>query len=226
VNDFVYQNYGTRMNVYHPWFRDPDIAQLMTDLNQRRSLTLVDWDHMWILKWAFQQTRGIPHEIWELGVYRGGSALMLRRLIDKAHPSAKPGLRLFDSFKGLPKGTEGIDLHSQGDFADTSLEEVRALVGDDEHIDYRVGWIPSTFAGLDGSAIRMAHIDLDLYRPILDACDYVYPRLATGGVIVFDDYGLHSCPGARQAVDEFFSKLPETLLALPTGQAVLVKSRV
>jgi len=36
------------------------------------------------------------------------------------------------------------------------------------------------------------------------ATEFFYSWLETGGVIVFDDYGWPSCPGARAAVDEVF----------------------
>ena len=220
----VYKRYTSGRDIFHPWHRDQDISQLMHDLIDRRSMTLVDWDRMWTLKWAFRQTQVTAGEVWELGVYRGGSALMLKRLImDRAELARCTTLRLFDSFEGLPEATKGVDLHSRGEFADTSLEEVKSLVGDESFIDYRKGWIPHTFSGLDRVSIRLAHIDLDLYQPILDACAFVYPRLAPGGVIVFDDYGFDSCPGARKAVDEFFANEPETPLGLPTGQAILIK---
>ena len=47
--------------------------------------------------------------------------------------------------------------------------------------------------------------------------------LLKGGFIIFDDYGFPTCPGARQAVDEFFAGKPEKLLAMPSGQCVVVK---
>lgn len=42
--------------------------------------------------------------------------------------------------------------------------------------------------------------------------------------MLFDDYGFPTCPGARQAVDEFFDDKPETPLVLPTKQAIVNKS--
>jgi O-methyltransferase len=220
----AYKFYASGLPVYHPWQTDADIATLMADLAKLGTMTLVDWDRMWTLKWAFLQTASIPGEIWEAGVYRGGSALMLKRLIlamrDQPSP---PRLRLFDSFEGLPAVQAGLDLHEQGQFSDTSLDAVQRLLGEDRFIDYRVGWIPTTFDGLGGSSIRLAHIDLDLYQSTVDCCEFVYSRMAAGGVMLFDDYGFESCPGARKAIDEFFADKPECPLAIPTGQAVVFR---
>lgn len=134
---------------------------------------------------------------------------------------AKRLLRLFDTFEGMPATDASRDLHTAGDFADTSEEEVRALFAERDDVDIRKGYVPATFAGLDNDAICFAHIDLDVYRSIIDACEFVYPRLSPGGIIVFDDYGFPSCPGARQAVDEFFTDKPEVPLSLASGQAIV-----
>ncbi len=42
--------------------------------------------------------------------------------------------------------------------------------------------------------------------------------------MVFDDYGFPTCPGARQAVDEFFEGTKSVPLVIPTGQAIVFKS--
>jgi O-methyltransferase len=57
----------------------------------------------------------------------------------------------------------------------------------------------------------------------LDALEFIWPRLVSGGFIVFDDYGFPTCPGAREAVDEFFDAKDSIPLCLPTGQAIVFK---
>jgi O-methyltransferase len=123
----------------------------------------------------------------------------------------------------MPATDSEKDLHQKGDFRDTSLEAVRAYVGNDDLCVFRPGFIPDTFQGLESSQIAFAHIDLDIYRSILDCLNFVWPRLSAGGFVVFDDYGFPSCPGARAAVDEFFSSRSCVPLCLPTGQAVVFK---
>jgi O-methyltransferase len=220
----AYGRYATGTEVFQPWFHDTHIANLVRELDAARSTTLVSSERLWTIKWAFLQTQSIPGEIWEAGVYRGGVARLIRTLMIEHGGADDRRLRLFDSFVGLPEGRAGIDFHGRGEFCDTSLPEVRALVGDDAFIEYRAGWIPDTFSGLDHSLIRLAHVDVDLHDATRDCLAYIYPRLAVGGIIVLDDYGFVSCPGARKAVDDFFSDKPDLPLVLPSGQAFVVRT--
>jgi len=41
--------------------------------------------------------------------------------------------------------------------------------------------------------------------------------------MLFDDYGFRSCPGARRAIDEFFESKPESVVLVPTGQALIIR---
>lgn len=155
----------------------------------------------------------------ETGVFQGGTARLIREAM--AGHDAKQ-LFLFDSFEGM-KTVSTVDRHKEHDFADTSVESVRSVVGDEPFIHYRKGWVPDTFAGLEDRRFCFAHIDLDLYQGVLDSLTFIYPRLSSGGAIVFDDYGFASCPGARKAVDAFFADKPERPLALSTAQALVTK---
>ncbi len=221
----AYHPYVNDWAIYSPWTTDALIKEVIDELLARGARTLVSPDRLWTLRNSLLQTRDLDGEVWELGVYKGGTALLLRRMLERLSPrlGTAIGLRLFDTFGGMPATDKARDVHNAGDFGDTSLDAVRSLVGSETWIDYRQGIVPASFGGLDGCAIRFAHIDLDIYEAIYAACAFVYPRLLPGGMIVFDDYGFWSCPGARAAVDEFFSNKRETPFALPTGQALVTK---
>jgi O-methyltransferase len=151
----------------------------------------------------------------ECGVYRGGTAKMLSRLFSDRE------LLLFDTFEGMPETDPDKDLHRKGDFADTSLESVKGYVGAAENVRFVAGFIPETLAPFSDRTFCFVHVDLDIYPSIRSACDFFYPRLAHGGIMLFDDYGFASCPGARRAVDEFFSDKTEIPMVLPTGQCLV-----
>jgi O-methyltransferase len=161
-------------------------------------------------------------DVIECGVYKGGTAALMASCMHEAKLSKK--LYLFDTFEGMPETDLEKDWHKKGDFSDTSIEAVKDFVGFPEMVNFRKGLLPLTFQGLENTRFCFAHIDLDIYRSIWDALEFIWPRLVTGGFIIFDDYGFPSCPGAREAVDEFFLNKDFVPLCIPTGQAIVFKA--
>lgn len=188
--------------------------------------TVVSPDRCYILLTLARQTSILPGDWVECGVYKGGTAMLLAKIgRDQEHRGA---LHLFDTFGGMPQTDPSIDLHKKGDFDDTSYEDVetrvRAVAGETKgRVVFHPGLIPETFQDCKVDQVSFAHVDVDIYRAVLDCCEFIYPRLVDGGFLVFDDYGFDSCPGARKAVDQFFHGKREIPVVLPTGQALVVK---
>lgn len=183
--------------------------------------TLVSPDRCYILYAILRQAVHIQGDIWECGVYKGGTAAMMAALLKEFCPSKQ--LYLFDTFEGMPETNANKDWHKKGDFSDTSIDAVKSYIEGRDLCVFRKGFIPETFTGLESARIAMAHIDVDIYKSILDCLHFIWPRLSAGGFIVFDDYGFPTCPGARSAVDEFFRGQACVPLCLPTGQALVFK---
>jgi len=132
-------------------------------------------------------------------------------------------MHLFDSFEGLPEpGAEDGSYWHAGDLA-CSEEAARHNLAGFSHIEYYPGWIPSRFPDVADHRFCFVHVDVDLYWPTRDSLDFFFPRLYPGGMLVCDDYGFDSCPGARRAMDEFFADRRERVIHLPTGQGMVIK---
>jgi len=209
---------GLYQPLFSPWHGGGDFKRYY-DLAAPK--TLVTPDRCYVLYTLLRQSVSIPGDIWECGVYKGGTAAMMAAMLNQYAPEKR--LYLFDTFEGMPDTDPAKDWHKRGDFSDTSLEAVSAYVGFEKECVFRQGLIPDTFSGLEACTIAFAHIDVDIYKSILDSLAFIWPRLSKGGFIVFDDYGFPSCPGARAAVDEFFSGKIHFPLCLPTGQALVFK---
>jgi O-methyltransferase len=158
-------------------------------------------------------------EYWECGVFRGGSAALISDAL--RNDIRQPTLRLLDTFTGIPY-RDAIDKHNVGDFDNTSIGLVKKNVNYIKTV-FNEGIIPDSFAGLEASKIVFCHADLDIYRSTKECCEFVWPRLIVGGVMVFDDYAVPSCPGARVATDEFFVDKRVLLFQGANGEAVAIK---
>lgn len=203
--------------LFSPWFSD---TLFVSAFKTARPFMMLDTERAWIVWSMARQCSHLAGDFLEAGVYRGGSALLIWRALQAE--GVKRSFHLFDSFAGLPAPGDR-DRHAEGDLSDTSVEDVRSLFAETQAGVLHQGWIPETFRDCGVGAVAFAHVDLDLERSVLDACEFIYPRLQHGGIIVFDDYGFPSCPGARAAVDAFFEDLPEVPLVLPTGEAVVFR---
>jgi O-methyltransferase len=196
------------------WDEDPRFARLYETIRPR---TLVDTARCFILYQHLQQSGPLEGDLAEVGVYRGGTA----RLLAEMAPARV--VHLFDTFEGMPETDGRRDLHRQGDFADTSLDAVKAFLAPVSNVRFHPGFFPETAAPVRDARFRFVHCDADIHRSVTDCCEFFHPRLVPGGVMVFDDYGFRSCPGARTAVDEFFRDRPESPVYLPTGQCVVTR---
>jgi O-methyltransferase len=205
--------------LYSPWAGEAEFARFFRIAEPR---TLVSADRCYVLYRLLLQALRVEGDVWECGVYKGGTAAMMAAVLGEKAPGRK--LFLFDTFAGMPEPDASRDWHRQGDFSDTSRESVAAYVGHRDTCTIREGRIPATFAGLETARIALAHVDVDIYRSVKDCLAFIWPRLSRGGFVVCDDYGFPTCPGARAAVDEYFAGTAAVPLCLPTGQAIVFKS--
>ena len=162
-------------------------------------------------------TEQIEGAIVEIGVYKGGSAKLIADHANGRH------IYLFDSFEGMHRSTEH-DKHKAGDFDDTSVEGVRAYLGNRDDISLHPGWFPESAEGVEIGNVSFVHLDVDLYESTLDGLRYFYPKLTRGGMILSHDYNSLSCPGVAKAFGEFFADKPESVVELAgTTQCLVVK---
>jgi O-methyltransferase len=211
---------------FSPWY-DDGFGDFRSKAARVRPYTLNGSERLYVLHALARQASFLEGSWYECGVYKGGSAMLLAGLLPKGRDTC---LRLFDTFEGMPETDPDRDIHRAGDFADTSVEAVRkrvlAATSDASRVTLHPGFIPQTFAGLEDDHIAFAHLDVDIFRSMWDCCQFIYPRLVTGGFMVIDDYGFASCPGTRQAIDEYFADKPEIPLVIWAGQAIVFRSPV
>ncbi len=162
---------------------------------------------------------GVAGDFLELGVYKGSTASVLATMARKLGRI----LYLLDTFEGFSAADlHGIDADKSMGFADTSLDAVRVLVGE-QSTRFIKGFFPATATELPADGrYALVHIDCDLYAPIKAALDYFYPRMVPGGFLIVHDYSSLYWNGAEQAVDEFFADKVEFPVPLTDGAGSVV----
>lgn len=182
----------------------------------------MNYDRLYVLWQAVRASPELP--VAEVGVYRGGSARFIAEAL--RHVGRAPRFYACDTFTGHPRTDPQLDPvhHGSDKFQDTSVEEVAEFLIDFPNIELVVGDIAETRERLAHERFGFAHVDVDVY-PATESClGFLATRLAVGGSIVVDDYGVVTCPGVQQAVDEFAARSPDfRLFHSLTGQALLTK---
>ena len=182
--------------------------------------TLVDVPRLVNIEKYVKQTENLEGLIAEIGVYKGGTALLIRKT------AVTKGIFLYDTFNGMPIVDDERDLHHTGDFGDTSLDHILSIFtkyasanifrtatgamfptfnGENGYVSVEKGIFPSgvNVAMIDDALFSFVHIDVDIYQSVKDCLEFFYPRMVQGGIICVDDYNAPSCPGAKLAFDEF-----------------------
>ncbi len=163
--------------------------------------------------------RGVPGDLIETGVWRGGATIFMRGLL-KACDVRDRAVWVADSFEGLPEpNADRFPLEAQAHggkvmnrvynkFA-VGLEEVqqnfRAYGLLDEQVRFLKGWFKDTLPNAPIRAVSIMRLDGDYYESTWDSLINLYDKLSVGGYAIIDDYGEDTWTYCRRAVDEFRS---------------------
>jgi O-methyltransferase len=183
----------------------------------------------------YLERRRLPGAFAECGVWRGGSVLAMIAALRQLD-AAPRDIWLYDTFEGMTEPTErdtsDFDVpalatwqaaRARGErpwsdlFAPDFYNEAlvrRTLAGSgyaEENLHFVRGPVEQTLPQqLPDQPLALLRLDTDWYESTRHELEHLYPRLASGGVLIIDDYGHFA--GARQAVDEYFAAHDALLL--------------
>jgi O-methyltransferase len=156
--------------------------------------------------------RGVPGDVIEAGVWRGGAVIFMRAVL-KALGVSNRTVWVADSFAGLPPPTGEYpadigDEHYKNRFLAVSLEDVRRNFARygllDDQVRFLVGWFSDTLPEAPIEQLAVLRVDGDMYESTMDVLRHLYPKLSPGGYVIVDDYGaLEQC---RLAVEDYRSE--------------------
>lgn len=196
-------------------------------IEQKR--TLLYYDRLYTIYQALFRRKGALGDtstnMAEVGVYKGGGSYFIASVL-QALKWESAVHHCFDTFEGhASRDVREQDPHQRvASFSDTSFESVSEYLSKFANVQIYKGRIQETSPQVENKTFCFVHLDMDLYEPTVFALQFFEQRLLPGGIIVVDDYGFLTCPGVKQAVDEFMEGNTHYFgLHLLTGQYILAK---
>lgn len=206
---------------YAPWTTDTSFMAVYAVIE---AYTLVDRYRCFELWQLVAQSQKVEGALIEIGTWRGGSGALI------AASARSVGITdtvyLCDTFTGVVKAGEHDSRYEGGEHADTStamVEEVLSALKLDNVTILKGVFPDETATKVSSSSFRFCHVDVDVYESTKDIVAWVWPRLAVGGIMVFDDYGFMSCDGVTRFVNERREHKDVVVIHNLNGHAVLVK---
>jgi len=163
-------------------------------------------------------TEGVPGDLMETGVWRGGHTILMKAVLMAAGKEARGGggggrnVWVVDTFDGIPpprslqqggyKGDETREWEP-GLYA-ASLRSVQGRFARHGLLDNKVKFLQGTFDQTLPTApvekLMLLRLDGDTYEATYEVLQYMYSKLSPGGWVIVDDFHLHGC---RRAVQQF-----------------------
>jgi len=224
--NYVFESDGLATEHYCPFLDDEVFNARYQDLRKEwfpAAEVDVRW-RMWLLTQTARHCVRLSGDFAEFGVYRAGCAFMI--LSTGAFADSKRFF-LYDTFAGVPAddlSTSEAEAGLAGAHSDTSVEYVRRRLAPwAERLVVVPGDVNLTLRDAEAGPLAFVHMDLNAAEPTRTALEHAFSRLSPGGMMLFDDYGWKGLEPQREVIDAFLRDKPEEPLALPTGQALLVK---
>jgi O-methyltransferase len=206
---------------YSPWRIDEAFLSLYAEIHAN---TLVDKYRCYELWSIIEQVKKFEGALIEIGVWRGGTGALIAKKASLC--SIKEPVYLCDTFKGVVKATDNDTTYKGGEHENTSRRIVENLLEklNLQNVIILEGIFPDeTASRINRQNFRFCHIDVDTYQSAKDITDWVWDKMAIGGIIVYDDYGFEECDGIAKYVDGQRPDADRLVFHNLNGHAIIVK---
>lgn len=187
----------------------------------------------------FKRILDVEGVIIEAGVYHGGGLMSWAQLSAILEPyNHQRHVIGFDTFEGFTSladkdGPEDPKFKKVGAWASTSFDDILRC-SQIHDITRPMGQIPKVYLA-KGDVLETAerfieenphlvvsllYLDVDLYEPTKKMLEVFAPRIAKGGIIVFDQINTKAFPGETLAVDEILGIRNLEIKRFPFGTSI------
>lgn len=171
----------------------------------KKDITLIGKDRFECILTLKDRIDALDGDIIECGVYKGGMSIFLSDLFSEKK------IWVADSFRGCQPLKNALYKYDKEErwkdhqFS-VSLEEVKRNFAkfnlkNTDRITFLPGWVKDTLPTCEINKISLLRVDVDSYSATREVLVYLYEKVVTGGIIIFDD---SCCYESLDAIRDFF----------------------
>lgn len=155
----------------------------------------------------YKKVLGVSGHIAEVGTYKGASTLFFGKLVQMFEPDSLTMVHGFDWFRGTARSEDSPLQVEGGNLADEDkLRELVRLQNLDSTVKIHnlnvETELPAFFIENPHLQFKLVFLDSGTYECVSASIKALWPRLAVGGIIIFDQYNNEVAPGETRAVKE------------------------
>ena len=191
--------------------------------------TVIDHRYYWrvhVALWCASLALRLDGDFVECGVWKG----LLSTAIASYYDWNKVGRKffLFDTFRGVDEtqlaDEELINIpHFRIGYGEDIYDHVVRNFAEFKDVVITRGSVPETLTSVDIGKVAYLSIDMNNAAPEIAAATYFWDKLLPGAPILLDDYGFVRYEAQKEAFDKFAAERGVAILALPTGQGLMIK---
>jgi len=220
--------------VHHARFRDDPHFQAAWE-GAFQATGQVDPGSYWRIHiglWAASVAARVSGDFVECGVNAGFLSSAIVRYLDWNNLNKR--FYLVDTFTGpvlsqysseeIERGRwDGVERAIRAGAYVTDIESVRRRYEGWDGISVVQGRVPEALPSVDAERVAFLHLDMNVAYPECEALDFFWERISPGGIVLMDDYAYFGYETQGNALDATARTIGASILALPTGQGMIIK---
>lgn len=217
-----YAEDGMRLSKNCSFLKSPDFVAGYDALLAQEPGTKTRW-RAHVSQWAAWHAVKIEGDFVETGVNKAAFSASLIRYVDFKQLTHKK-FYLFDTFAGLvPELVRAEERAAyKNEYGDT-YEFVRQTFADCNNVHVIRGVVPDILHTVEFGKVAYLSVDMNCAEPERAALEFFWPKMSSGGIILLDDFCFSGREPQRESADEFARSVGTRVLALPTGQGLILK---
>lgn len=203
--------------MYAPWLADKSFFNLFSKL---KNFTIIDEARAYTL-WHFSKSvKKINGDILDIGCMKGGAGI----LMSKANENLQTKTFFIDTFEGFAKTSGG---HKKNEtFVYKKSDELKDNLKRFNIKKFKIKKTRFPYNFKFQKKIKLCHLDINVYEDTLKAFLAIDKHLISGGIIVFDDYGIYKVDGIIKSIDKIIKKKYDKkyhIIFNYMGQCIMIK---